>query len=168
MDEHRLGLQPILRRVWAPRGQRPVAIVHPRSASVYLYAFVQPVSGCTHWLVLPTVNAALFSAALASFAAATMVSASQRVLLVLDGAGYHTARDVVVPDGIELAFLPPYSPELQPAERLWAVTDEVLANRYFADLDALEEVLVAHCALLLRQPQLIQSHTCFHWWKAAA
>lgn len=168
MDEHRVGLQPILRRVWAPRGQRPVAVVHPRGKAVYVYAFVHPGSGRTHWLVLPTVNAASFSAALASFADAHGVSAIERVLLVLDGAGYHVAKDVVVPDGIELAFLPPYSPELQPAERLWALTDAVLVNRYFADLDALEEVLVDRCAALRQQEDIIHAHTHFHWWGDAA
>lgn len=168
MDEHRVGLQPVLRRVWAPRGQRPVASVHPRSQSSYVYAFVHPSSGRTHWLVLPTVNAAVFSVALASFADASGVSATQRVLLTLDGAGYHVAQEVVVPAGIDLAFLPPYSPELQPAERLWALTDTVLVNQYFADLDALEEVLVERCAALTHLPEVIHAHTHFHWWKDAA
>ncbi len=121
-----------------------------------------------HWLLLPTVNAESFSAALASFAETMDVTATQRVLLVLDGAGFHRARDVVIPAGIDLWFLPPYSPELQPAERLWALTDTVLANRHFADLDALEDVLAERCAELIGQPEVVRAHTHFHWWEAAA
>ena len=41
-DEHRLGLKPILRRVWAPIGQRPIASVYPRYEWLYLYGFVHP------------------------------------------------------------------------------------------------------------------------------
>jgi len=46
-----------------------------------------------------------------------------------------------VPDGIILLFLPPYSPELQPAERLWSLTNEPLVNRAFASLDELEDLI---------------------------
>ena len=42
MDEHRVGLKPILRRVWARKGQRPQALVRPRYAWLYVYAFVCP------------------------------------------------------------------------------------------------------------------------------
>jgi transposase len=41
------------------------------------------------------------------------------VVLVLDNAGWHSSDKLVAPEGLMLAFLPPYSPELQPAERLW-------------------------------------------------
>lgn len=163
-----MGLQPILRRVWAPRGQRPVVPVQPRAKSLYVYAFVHPASGRTHWLLLPTVNAESVSAALASFAETIGVTGTRRVLLVLDGAGFHRAKDVIVPEGIDLHFLPPYSPELQPAERLWALTDTVLVNRHFTDLDALEDVLAERCAELIHQPEVIRAHTHFHWWPDAA
>ena len=43
-----------------------------------------------------------------------------------------------MPEGISVVFLPPYSPELQPAERLWPLVDEAVVNRHFATLDALD------------------------------
>ena len=50
MDEHRIGLKPIIRRVWAKRGQRPIVKVYPRYQWLYVYSFIQPVpvvaSGC--------------------------------------------------------------------------------------------------------------------------
>src|SRR3954452_20255183 len=46
-DEHRIGLKPILRRVWAPQGQRPIALGHHRYKWLYVTAFVQPISGET-------------------------------------------------------------------------------------------------------------------------
>ncbi len=51
-----------------------------------------------------------------------------QVLLVLDGAGWHTSRRLRSPDGLHLLVLPACSPELQPAERLWPLLREAVAN----------------------------------------
>lgn len=91
-------------------------------------------------------------------------SKDHAVLLVLDQAGWHTSDKLRVPEGIELLFLPSHSPELQPAEHLWALTDEPLANRSFDTLDDLQEILSERCAYLRTQPDLITQHTLFHWW----
>ncbi len=163
-DEHRLGLLPVSRRVWAPCGQRPVCPVQRRFEWLYVYGFVRPETGQTWWCLLPTVSAEAFGLALAEFARDEGIDASQRAVVVLDRAGWHVARALVVPEGIDLVFLPPYSPELQPAERLWGLVDEPVANRTFADLDALEAVLVPRCIDLSARPRLVQGHTRFHWW----
>src|SRR5258708_26674936 len=55
-DEHRIGLKPILRRVWAKKGSKVTAVVKPRYQWMYLYGFVQPHSGQTSWLLMPMVN----------------------------------------------------------------------------------------------------------------
>jgi transposase len=52
----------------------------------------------------------------------------KRVLVVLDGASRHTSAKVRVPEYMELFFLPPFTPELQPAERFWPVLDEPLVG----------------------------------------
>lgn len=164
MDEHRLGLKPIVRKVWAKRGQRPIAVVEHRYEWLYLYGFVCPSSGQNQWLILPRVNTAWFNQALQEFAEAIGAGQDKQVLLVLDGAGWHRAERVVLPEGIHLEFLPPYSPELQPAEHLWQLSDEPLVNRKFEDLDALEAVLATRCCTLAAMPDMIRQHTLFHWW----
>jgi transposase len=116
-DEHRLGLKPILRKVWAPRGCRPVAPGHHRFQWLYLYGFVRPATGQVVWFIADGVNTALFNAFLVSFAAEVGAGPNKHVILVLDGAGWHVSKDLEVPEGVELMFLPPYSPEIQPAER---------------------------------------------------
>jgi transposase len=63
-----------------------------------------------------------------------------------------------------LLFLPPYSPELQPAEHLWPLTNTVLYNRHFASIDDLEEAQAARCVALQGRRDLIRSTTLFHWW----
>ena len=69
-------------------------------------------------------------------------------------------------------FLPPYSPELQPAERLWPLVDEAVVNRHFATLDALDAVVALRCRRLdadtskphTSKPHTSKPHTDFHWW----
>ena len=95
-------------------------------------------SGRTFWLLLPTVSIRAFTVALAEFAQAVGAGRGKQILLVCDGAGWHVSPQVQVPAGVHLHLLPPHSPELQPAERLWPLTNEPLANRHFADLDAME------------------------------
>lgn len=64
--------------------------------------------------------------------------------------------------GVELIPLPPYSPELQPAEHLWTLCDEVLVNQCFDSLAALERTLAAHLVRLSERTQQIRSATLFH------
>ena len=163
-DEARVGLIPVVRRVWAVRGSRPRAIGRRRYQWMYLYAFVRPATGEVQWLLLPTVSVAVFSIALEHFARAVGAGPQKRVVLVLDGAGWHTGKDLRVPDGIELLQLPPYSPELQPAERLWPLVNEAFANRCIETLDELEALLVDRCRHLTEQPQRLRGLTHFHWW----
>jgi len=167
-DEMRLGLKPIIRNVWSPIGQRPMVKVHQRYEWTYLYAFARPQTGQVHWLILPTVNAQVFSLALEHFASEVGAAKRKRVLLVVDGAGWHTAKKrLKVPEGIHLEFLPPHSPELQPAERLWPLSNEGVANRHFEEIEQMEEALAERCVALVEQPEVIRSYLRYHWWPKA-
>lgn len=163
-DEHRVGLKPILRRVWAPIGDRPIATVCHRYEWTYLYGFVHPQTGNTVWLILPRVNIEWFNLALQSFASSVGAGADKIILLVVDQAGWHMSAKVHLPAGIYLAPLPPYSPELQPAERLWALADEPLVNQSFDAIDHLEQVLAQRCCILHDMQAQIAALTNFHWW----
>ncbi len=127
-----------------------------------------PETGEVHWLILPTVNAEVFSMALENFAREVGAGKRKRILLVLDGAGWHTAKKLRVPEGIHLEFLPSYSPELQPSERLWTLSDEAVANRHFERIGDLEEALVERCVSLRDRPEVIRSYIRYHWWPNAA
>jgi hypothetical protein len=167
-DEHRVGLKPILRRVWARRGSRPRAVVRPRYEWEYVYGFVQPETGATHWLLMPLVNIAAFTSALAHFAEQVGAGPDKPILLVVDQAGWHCSPQVAWPPGVHVEFQPAYSPELQPAERLWPLTNEPLANRAFPTLAALDAVLADRCVHLAQQPERVRAHTLFHWWPRLA
>jgi hypothetical protein len=106
-------------------GEKPIVKVHQRYEWTYLYAFAHPKTGEVYWLILPTVNAEAFSMALENFAKEMGAGNRKRIVLVLDQAGWHTAKEKLkVLKGIHLEFLPSHSPELQPSERLWPLSNE--------------------------------------------
>jgi transposase len=142
--------------------------VQHRYKWMYLYGFVCPQTGQTFWLLLPTVAGYIWSAALAEFASAVGCGPDKQIVLVIDQAGWHISSEVVVPDGLHLVFLPPYSPELQSSERLWSLSNEALANTHFADLNALVEAQAERCRRLHELPDIIRAYTHFHWWPTIA
>ena len=149
-------------------GIRPVARLKRGYEWTYLYGFVHPNSGEVFWLILPTVNMELFSVALREFAKKVGAGEEKHVLLVVDRAGWPRGGEVEVPEGIHLEFLPSGSPELQPAERPWPLTNEALANRLFEEIEQMEQALVARCVELLDQAETIRGLTNYHWWPQSA
>jgi len=164
MDEHRIGLKPITRGVWAPVGERPIAIGHHRFEWLYVAGFVEPLTGKTVWNIAEAISKEMFELMLADFAKSTGVGQAKRIVLQLDNAGWHGPVNLAVPDGLRLVFQPAHSPELQPAERLWEFLDEPLANRCFETLNDLDKAAGKRCVELTRQSEIIRASTLFHWW----
>lgn len=164
MDEARVGLIPSYRATWAPRGHRPTASSRRRYQWRYLYAFVHPADGEMVNVIGTTVGTEAFSKVLAEFAAVTKAGVDRRIVLVMDGAGWHTSKALVVPEGLHPVVLPPYSPELQPAERLFPLVNEAIANREHASLEQLETRLIERLDALDRDRAVVAAVTQFHWW----
>lgn len=98
----------------------------------YIFGAVNPLTGQSSALIAPTVNTHLMSEHLRMIA--EEAGADTHVVLVLDGAGWHKANDLVVPESMTLLFLPPYSPELMPMELVWLwMRQHDLSNRVFDD-----------------------------------
>jgi hypothetical protein len=132
----------------------------------YLVGFVHPASGRTVWHLATGVSIPLFEVELAAFARAVGAGPRPRkqIVLVLDRAGWHASPKLCVPEHVHLLFLPAFSPELQPAEHLWPLSDTVLVNRHFASLDDLEDVQAQRCVALQACPDHVRSATLFSWW----
>jgi len=132
-DESRFGLKPVVGRCWARKGERPVATVRPGYESFYAYSAVEPITGQDVSLFLPWVNTEMMNIFLEHLKAALV---DRTCLLVLDQAGWHLCKGLRVPKNIELVFLPPYSPELNPVERLWQwLKRHSLRNRFYQNLE---------------------------------
>ena len=157
-------MKPVTRRVWAPIGERPIAYGHHRFDWLYVTAFASPATGETFWYISNGVSKEFFEALLETFAREAEAGVGRIIPLVLDNAGWHGPANLKIPDGIRLIYLPPYSPELQPAETLWALVDEPIVNKHIATIDELEAKIAQRCVALADEPQQIQSRTGFHWW----
>jgi len=118
MDEARVGQQGTLTRVWAPRGTRPRALRDHRRNSAYLFGAVCPERGIGAAVVLPHANVEAMNIHLAEIS--RHVTHGAHAVLVLDQAGWHTSHKLRVPDNISLLSMPPYAPELNPVEQVWA------------------------------------------------
>ena len=158
-DEARFGLKPTFRRVWAKKGQRPTAPSRVKYEWTYLYGVVEPQTGAVFWCVLPKVNTTVMNIFLREYSAS--LPENVIALMVLDGAGWHLSGKLEVPPNIVLVVLPPYTPELNPAERLWTFVREATHNEAFEDLSALERRLCERCVELDAQPEVISSATAY-------
>ena len=130
----------------------------------YGLILVSPATGETFWYLSNGVSKEFFEALLETFAREAEAGLSRIILLVLDNAGWHGPANLKIPDGIRLIHLPPYSPELQPAETLWSVVDEPIVNKHIATIEELDAKIAQQCVALVEQPEQIQSRTNFHWW----
>ncbi|NJK44814.1 MAG: hypothetical protein HC933_11480 [Pleurocapsa sp. SU_196_0] len=97
-------MKPIIRRVYAPRGEPPMVSVNPRYEWLYVYAFVHPNSGRSVWYLLPALNTAAFQAVLENFALDVLSQAGKRVLVVLDNAAWHKSKTSRFRQGWSLCF----------------------------------------------------------------
>ncbi len=152
--------------MWAPIGQRPTGPSRARYEWSYIFATVHPESGTTHALILPLANTRAMQLYLDDFAASLPVDVV--ALLALDGATWHRSPKLDVPSNLRLILLPPYTPELNPAEHLWPLLREVTANRAFADIDALETCLADRCVWLSQHPDTVSRSTSFHGYRPLA
>jgi hypothetical protein len=115
-DESRLGLHLPLHRRLTGYGVKPLQVVEPLYESYWLYAAVEPTTGEAFWWELPSLDAECFDIFLNKFGQAYAESLN---IVLLDQAPAHVAQRVSVPDNVVLVWLPAYSPELNPVERLW-------------------------------------------------
>jgi transposase len=116
------------------------------------------------WFVSNGIGKAFFAKLLEAFARQVGAGRDRHIVLQLDNAGWHTPENLSVPDGIRLVHQPAYTPELQPAEHLWPLVDEPLANTHFQTIDDLDAAVAERCCSLIHDRNIISNLTNFHWW----
>ena len=116
-DEARFGTQGTITRVWARKGSRPRAVRQNGREWLYVLMAVCVGTGSASALIMPELNTGVLNLFLEQFA--RELPEGVHAVLIWDGAGYHTGKDLVIPERVSLILLPPYSPELNPVENLW-------------------------------------------------
>lgn len=128
----------VQRRVLTMRGVKPLVPYQHRFDNFYLFGAFSPVTGHSFLLELPTCNSDNFQLYLNEF---SLQSPKEFKIIVLDNGAFHHSKTLVLPHNIALLFLPPYCPELNPAEKIWRHLKDALANTLAKTLEELSEKL---------------------------
>lgn len=138
-DESRFGTHSKIGCGWFKRNTRPTVKMKLGYKNFYLYSGVDTKDGSSFSLIMPSVNTETMNVFLAEL---SQEYSSDKLALIMDGAGWHKSRDLKVPENIKIFFLPPYSPELNPVERLWLyIKQRILSNKIYQTIDELENAL---------------------------
>ena len=133
-DEARFGQQNTTTRVWAKKGSRPRVVRQQQFISTHIYGAVCPSTGQTEALISPILNTEMMGKHLQQIADAT--PAGRHALVVMDCASWHLSKLIDRFHNLSIMHLPPYSPELNPIEQVWAwLRDNDLANLVFNSYD---------------------------------
>lgn len=135
-DEARIGQKGRVCHIWWRRGERPPGLCDKRFTFAYIFAAVEPGTDNAFALMMPYANTEVMQNFLDRFS--ETIAEDEHVAMLLDQAGWHGSGDLRVPANITLVPLPPYSPELNPVERLWLYLKErFLSHRLHEDYDAI-------------------------------
>jgi len=160
-DEARFGRINDVRRCWAPKPIRPLCKAMLTHEYTYAYAAVDVQRGVLDTLVLPHVNTDCMQIFLDEVAKRHL---DEHIVMVLDGAGWHSSNALRVPTNMSLLPLPPYAPELNPVEHLWdELREKFFHNRVFDSLDALEDHLVISLRATEESTKKVRSIVAWPW-----
>jgi transposase len=165
-DESRFGQQGTLTNVWARKGSRPTAVRQTEYQYLWVIGAVCPETGHAEGLLSPQLNAKIVNEFLAQFA--RTLPADEQAVMIWDGAGFHVAKELRVPENVTLVKLPPYSPELNPIENLWHyLKSHFWSNRAYDDYDALEQAAVDAWEQAVLDPELMKTVCAAHYLNRA-
>jgi transposase len=160
-DEARFGRISDVRRCWAPKPVRPLCQAMLTHEYTYVYGAVDVCTGDLDSLILPHVNTQCMQVFLNEVSAR---HPQEKIVMVIDGAGWHRSERLKAPPNILLLKLPPYAPELNPIEHVWdELREKYFHNRVFNGLDALEDHLALALKTLEYSPMTIESIVSWHW-----
>lgn len=130
----------------------------------YLYAAVEPTTGESFCLYLPGMDDGCLEIFLNQLSEAYP---DHHLLIVLDGAPSHRSEQITHPENISLLMLPPYSPELNPAERWFQEFRRELSNRTYESVALMQEALTQTLTYYWEDPALLKRLTGYSWWVEA-
>jgi len=165
LDEARFGLINWHRRRYCPKGFRlPYTVRRSYNKWTYLYAAVESTTGESLCLYLPGMDDWCLEVFLDELSKAYP---EHQLVIVLDGAPSHRSEQIEHPENVSLLTLPPYSPELDPAERWFQEFRRKLSNRTFENVAVLQGALSQELEPYWEEPALLKRLTGYSWWVEA-
>lgn len=161
-DEARFGRINIVSRCWVPKATRAIVTQQMVREYIYAYTTVCPETGENYSIISPVNNTEAMNVFLNEVSSAFQ---NYRIIMCLDGAGWHTSHNLKLPQNIQLLKLPPYSPELNPTEHIWDyIREQKQFNNYtFKTLDDVEDNLAKALKEIHNEHEILQSLCDFNW-----
>ena len=165
-DEACFGRISTIIRSWAPKHIRPLTPRQIVREYVYAYAVVAPKDGKMTSLILPSADTAMMNRFLQHV---SRTFSKYFLVIQVDQAGWHSSKDLIIPENIRFIAQPAYSPELNPVEHIWEeIREKAFANRIFESLDAVIDTLCEQLLRLENNSTLLHSMTYFPHFRMAS
>ena len=150
-----------IRRCWAPAPHRPAVSNGYEREFVYVYGAVSPLEGELDWMICREMNTQRMGEFLAQVSKAHV---DDFIVMIVDGASSHVAKDLVIPQNIRFVRLPSYAPELNPQEHVWdELREKEFPNRVFADMAGVLHQLQSGLPKLASDHAGLRSLTAWPW-----
>lgn len=137
-DESRFGLLTLAHKALTKKGVKPLCNYQHRFDNTYLFGAFSAVNGNHLILEMPHCNSSTFQTFLEHLSGQ---DEQEFKIVILDNGAFHHTKSLIIPSNIALVFLPPYSPELNPAKKVWWMIKRELKMKLFKTIEELQEAL---------------------------
>jgi transposase len=143
------------------KGVKPVALSAQAFEPAWLFGAFSPVDGKRLLIETEGCDSDFFQVFIDEL---SMTDADEHMLLLLENASFHKTGKLTIPDNISLIYIPPYSPELNPAEKIWQGFKRAFTNKPFLTMEEVRNFMTGQTDLL---SESIIISTCAYQWLIA-
>jgi len=161
-DESRFGLMTKQKRVLVSKGVKPIGKYQHSYQSFWLWGCFSPITRNSFYWETSSVSNDIFEGFLNDL---SKQNPKELKILIIDNAGFHASKNMTIPENIKFIRIPPYTPELNPAEKVWQWMKERVAMKFFEDLESLKKKITEMITQL--KSELIKSITGYELYTKA-
>ena len=125
-------------RCLTARGVKPIVKYQHAFKNTYLYGAFLPIDGDAFIYEIEGTTSEIFFRYIEQL---SLHRPDELKIVVIDNAGFHSLKEFIIPDNIKLIRIPPYSPELNPSEKIWAFIKQSYKNKVFETMEILKNWL---------------------------
>lgn len=122
-------------RCLTAKGVKPIVKYQHAFKNTYLYGSFSPINGDSFVYEIEGTTSEIFYQYLCEF---SKYKPEEFKIIIIDNAGFHSMKNHKIPENIKLIRIPPYSPELNASEKIWAYIKQFYKNKVFENLDNLK------------------------------
>ena len=137
-DESRFGLKTHIGRCLTARGVKPIVKYQHAFKNTYLYGSFSPINGDSFVYEIEGVTSEIFYSYILEF---SKYKPNELKIIIIDNAGFHSLSKYNIPENIVFIRIPPYSPELNHSEKIWAYIKQSYKNKIFGNLENVKKWL---------------------------